>query len=115
MEGITILETQVAYEINLFGICFLIFGVVCMAIGTILIIIFDHDTAAPFLFSITSLVIILGLFITIIPTPSSDKAIYIVKIEEKVDLNEFLSKYEIISHEKYSNIYKIKGDIIDND
>ena len=115
MEGITILETQVAYDPNLLGICFLIFGIVCTAIGTILIIIFDYDAIAPFLISINLFIIIFGLFMIIIPIPSSNKAIYTVKIEEKVNLNEFLSRYEIISHEKYSNIYKIKGDIINND
>lgn len=108
MEGLTVLEEQIIYGPNPIGAYILCSSAIAIVIGFTLSFIFDIDCLIICIISLLSFV--LGIFISVLPggTPT-DKAIYTVRIEEKIDLNEFLNNYEVVKHEKYSNIYKIKG------
>ncbi len=111
MEGITILEEQILYRPNLFVLYLLISGFICIIIWayTLVFDIFDKKTNLIF-FGIGILGMLLSLPMSaILQSTPTNEAIYTVRIEEKIDLNEFLNNYEIVEHEKYSNIYKIKG------
>jgi len=115
MEGITILEEQILYRPSLFVLYLCIIGVISFTIGMILFLDFNNEKIGGILllFGVANLIfgICLSSFLHGAP---NNKAIYTIRVEEKIDLNEFLNNYEIVEHEKYSNIYKIKGDIIDD-
>ena len=116
MQGITILEENIGYNPNPFCMYLIITGMIGLIVSLFILLEFDLEEISTIILTTSVITFLSGMLLcVIIKGPPSGKATYIVRIEEKIDLNELLNNYEILEHEKYSNIYKIRGDVIEND
>lgn len=120
MEGITILEEHILHGPSLISEWLTISGIISITLGMFFLLtdlVSEDDCEIPILILLVggTLSFLVGLLtISIIPGPPTDQARYIIRVEEKVNMNELLNNYKIINHEKYSNIYEIEGGIIND-
>ena len=97
----TVLHEYV-YDTVGFEIAFLVSVVGAVLVGSMLGVLLSPNTSkrTKTIMALLSVIITLGVVCSIIKIPSSMSVTrYKIKMEEKVDLNEFLMKYKIVETE----------------